>query len=174
MTRDSVYVYMMACLSAVEAMTGPPAGYSCVDNEEFNGNSILDTTFGYQWTGYSGVTSTVEGVSVGDGYLTLTTYTTYSTNVGGNLQHGGGCAATKQYNGGDRQWTYGYFEAQIKFSNDPGNCMAFWLVSDRIFDATLPTTGAPENEVDVLEHRQTDGNNNHIPNALYRAIHWGG
>jgi hypothetical protein len=172
MMRYSAIVCLLGCVMlAAAAMAGPPQGYSCVYNEEFNGNSILDTTFGYQWTGYPGVAGTVEGVSVGGGYLTLTTY---STNVGGNLQHWGGCVATKNYNGGDRQWTYGYLEARIKFSNDPGNCMAFWLVSDRMFDANPPTTGAPGNEVDIIEHRQTDGSNNNIPNSVHMAIHWGG
>jgi len=163
-------------LVASSASATVPAGYGIVFNEDFNGNSLQNTKFGYQWTGYEGVRATGEGVSVGGGNLTLTTY---STTTGGSVSNWGGCVATNAYDHWDGtkinwQFTYGYIESRIKFSNDPGNCMAFWLESDYMFNPNAAADGGPGNEVDIIEQRQTDGDNANIPNTDHMTLHRGG
>jgi hypothetical protein len=158
-------------LHVAAAPAAAPSGYSLAFNEDFNGASINDTQFGYQWTGYPGVYATADGVSVGGGYLTLTTYT---TNTGGTLTNWGGCVATEGYahtwNGPpvNYQFTYGYVEARIKITNSKANNPAFWLESDRMFDNPAHTTSSLGNEVDIIEHNHLESDTNHM------AIHWGG
>jgi len=152
------------------ALPSDVSGYHLVFDEPFNGTSLSDTKLGYQWTGYEGANGKTDAVSVSGGYLTLTSY---STNDGGTLKHWGGCVATEAYGGINRQWTYGYFEARIQFSNAPGNNMAFWMVSDVMFDS-ISHPASDGNEVDIIEHRQTDGDNNSIPTTQHMALHWGG
>jgi beta-glucanase (GH16 family) len=172
-SRPLFLLFTMCCVFAGlpvdRAAAVVPPGYGLVFNENFNGSSITDTMFGYQWTGYPGVRATTDAVSVSGGYLTLTTY---STNAGGTISNWGGCVATENYNGGNRQWTYGYIESRLKFDNDKGNVMAFWMVSDAMFNGS--PAASVGNEVDIIEHRQTDTNNFNIPTTDHMAIHWGG
>jgi beta-glucanase (GH16 family) len=158
--------WALIALHVSPAPAAAPTGYGLVFGEEFNGTSIYDDNkFGYQWTGYSGTYFKAAAVSVGGGNLTLTTYTTSS---GGTLTNWGGCVATENYNGGNYQWTYGYFEARIKINNSKANNPAFWLESDRMFDNPAPTAASPGNEVDVIEHNHLQTDTDHM------AIHWGG
>ena len=158
-------------LVVTPALATAPPGYNMVFDEEFNESSINDTQFGYQWTGYPGVYATSDGVSVGGGNLTLTSYT---TNTGGTLTNWGGCVATEGYShtwdGPPVNWqfTYGYVEASIKFNNTVGNNMAFWLESDQMFTNPAPTSASVGDEVDINEFDAAHPNNTNI------NIHWDG
>ncbi len=136
----------LAGLSANRAAADPPSGYHLAFDEEFNGTSLAGTKFNYVWTGYPGVTNTTDAVSVGNGCLTLTTY---STGSGASLQNWGGCVATND----SYQYTYGYTEARIKFNNTQGCNMAFWEESNAMFENPGSTPGRG-NETDILEQRR--------------------
>jgi autotransporter-associated beta strand protein len=175
MVRYAVVVVLFGCASlfwpVTPALATAPAGYNLVYNEDFNGTSIVDTKFGYQWTGYPGVYATADGVAVSGGSLTLTTYT---TDTGGTLTNWGGCVASEGYahtwNGPpiNYQYTYGYVEARLKINNNLGNNPAFWLESDQMFTNPAPTSAAPGDEVDIIEHDHAHPNNDNI------NVWWGG
>ena len=156
----------LAGLSANRAAADPPSGYHLAFDEEFNGTSLAGTKFNYVWTGYPGVTNTTDAVSVGNGCLTLTTY---STGSGASLQNWGGCVATND----SYQYTYGYTEARIKFNNTQGCNMAFWEESNAMFENPGSTPGRG-NETDILEQRTTDGNNNNVQNMDHINLWAGG
>ena len=167
-----LWACVFACLVASVALALPSAvsSYYLVFDEPFDGTSIHDTMFGYQWTGYEGVRSVDQAVSVGGGCLTLTSF---STNEGGVLKHWGGTVATENYDGDNRYWTYGYFEARISLSGARGNLMAYWLESNAMFAAT-PQPAFAGNEVDIIEHTTIGNNTTDISNVDHMAIHWGG
>ena len=105
-----------------------PSGYRLAFDENFNGTWIDDTRFDYAWTGYQfpdGTSTTTDAISLGNGTLTLTTY---STTDGTTIRHQGGSIAT----GNTYDYLYGYTEARIKFNNDAGNVMAYWFDPDNM------------------------------------------
>jgi beta-glucanase (GH16 family) len=125
--------------------TLPPAGYTLVWADEFDGTALNPG----KWTAAvgprRGYQMTPDAAQVQGGFLTITTYTGAD-----GTQHSGFLTTEGHY-----QAVRGYFEARIKFSDSPGEWCAFWLYS--------PTNGIPLGdpadagvEIDVVEHRVTD------------------
>ena len=130
---------------APNAAALPPAGYQLVWDDEFDGTA-LDAG---KWTAAVGprreYVMTPAAAQVGDGLLTIRTY----TDPGGT--HHSAFLSTD----GHFETAFGYFEARIKFEDAPGEWCAFWIYS--------PTNGDPMGdpatagvEIDVVEHRVTD------------------
>ncbi len=122
----------------------PPPGSQLVWHDEFDGSSL-----GSAWNPYSGAradaVATPGALSVGNGVLRFTTYTDAAgTNHPGFLD-------TR----GTLDWTYGYFEARIRFDDAPGEWCAFWLDSPTNGDP-IGDPGTAGVEIDVAEHRVTD------------------
>ncbi len=115
-------------------------------SDEFEGSSLDLTKWAHRASGprHDGVL-TPDAVSVGDGVLTITTYTDNATHYSGMIStHKRGSEGFDQ--------AYGYFEARVKFNSAPGQWSAFWLQS--------PTIGSPLGdpatagvEMDIAEHR---------------------
>jgi beta-glucanase (GH16 family) len=132
--------------ASVRAATAPPAVGSPTWSDEFDGSSLDPTRWSHRATGdrHDGVL-TPDAVAVGDGVLTIKTYTE------AGLHHSGMISTEKLGSAGFEQ-TYGYFEARVKFNSSPGQWSAFWLQS--------PTIGSPLGdpstagvEMDITEHR---------------------
>jgi beta-glucanase (GH16 family) len=88
---------------------------------------------------------TPDAVSVGNGVLTIQTYT-----EGG--QHFSGMISTAQTGPTGFEQTYGYFEARMRFHDSPGEWSAFWLQSQTIGNPIGdPATAGVE--MDIAEHR---------------------
>lgn len=128
---------------AVEATTalGP-----LLWSDDFDGHRLDPSKWSFRATGlrHDGVL-TPEAVSVGDGMLTIKTYTESG-------KHYSGMISTQQDGYGGFEQKYGYFEARMRFNSAPGQWSAFWLQS--------PTVGNPMGdparagvEMDVVEHR---------------------
>jgi len=120
----------------------PPLTWS----DEFNGTSLDLTRWSYRATGprRDGIL-TPEAVSVGDGKLTVRTY----TELG---QHFSGMIGTQKLGLTGFEQAYGWFEARVKFDNAPGQWSAFWLQSPTIgFPAGDPARAGVE--MDIAEHR---------------------
>jgi hypothetical protein len=124
-----------------------PSGYGLNWGDEFNGTSLNMNT----WSVHNGGNS----YSVGGGNLKLSVW----TDVGG-IDHFGYIDTENSY-----QQTYGYFVARAKFNEKSGTCSAFWVYSpDRAHGAT---------EMDIVEHRQTDGVGHDLSNRTLTTVHWG-
>ena len=87
----------------------PLPGYHLAWREEFDGMA-LDMS---RWTAYEGprrdATNARDAVSVADGALTITTYTEDDEHRSGFLD-----------TAGKEQWTFGWFEARVRFASSPG------------------------------------------------------
>jgi len=140
----------------------PRSGYRLVWREEFDG-AALDSS---RWTVYAGprrdARNTADALSLADGLLTITTYTEDGTPWTGFLD-----------TAGKGQWTYGWFEARVRFESSPGEWGAFWM--------TAPGMGVPVGdpasggaEIDVVEHRATDTAGADISNGYVANVHWDG
>jgi beta-glucanase (GH16 family) len=114
--------------------------------DEFDGTSLDLTRWSHRATGprHDGIL-TPDAVSVGNGLLTIKTYT-----EGGS--HYSGMISSHRHGSNGFEQTYGYFEARMKFDSSPGQWSAFWLQS--------PTIGGPLGdpatagvEMDIAEHR---------------------
>jgi beta-glucanase (GH16 family) len=137
----------------------PPAGYSLVWEDNFTGTSLDLSKWNYRHTGVTKRDSTYveNAVSVNNGLLTITDYTSGGANYTGAI-------AT------DTTFlpTYGYFEAKIEFNGASGVDQDFWLMS--LDDKGTGTAAANGTEMDIAENRATPDNNYYTDNA----VHWNG
>ena len=153
---------LVLLLLAVNAPAAPPPGYYLVWADEFNGTS-LDGSKWWAWVGPSrDAVNTPDAVTVGGGYLTLTTYTVNGTHY----------SAILSSDGLFRPW-YGYLEASINFDTTAGMWSGFWLQSPNE-GQYLGDTSASGAEIDICEHRKTDANSVNIDSYVQSTVHWDG
>lgn len=152
-------------LLASAAFATPPEGYYLVWADEFDGSALDFGKWGHRQLGPRGDAIVTENaVSVTNGHLIITTYTS-------NGLHYNGMIATQ----GKFSARFGYFEAAIDFDTTPGMWSAFWLQSptvthSRYFDDPA-TSGV---EIDVCEHRAVDRNGTPIADQVQFNAHWNG
>lgn len=127
------------------APAAPPAGPPTW-SDEFAGTELDTTRWSHRATGarHDGIL-TPDAVSVGDGALTITTYTR-------GRAHYSGMIGTQRHDGAGFEQTYGYFEARVRFNSTPGQWSAFWLQSPTV-GTPLGDPAAAGVEMDVAEHR---------------------
>ena len=146
--------------------------------DEFTGTELDSTRWAPRATGvrHDGIL-TPDAFDVGDGVLTITTYTENDRHYSGMVSTAGGSVGLQQ--------RYGYFEARVKFASAPGQWSAFWLQS--------PTIGNPLGdpatagvEMDVTEHRtqcvsapsptppETCGPQSSIADRVQQGLIWDG
>lgn len=139
-----------------------PAGWQLTFTDEFSGMSLDDSKWSHRGLGARrDAINTANAVSVGEGLLTITTYTSGGVHYTGMI-------ATQ----GKFEQTFGYYEARMRFHSTPGEWSAFWLQSP-----TYGAVGDPAStgmEIDVVEHRAANRNNTDIRNRYSSAIHWDG
>jgi beta-glucanase (GH16 family) len=112
--------------------------------------------------------NTPSAVSVGGGALTITTYTDAGTHYTGMIGTRDLSAQKDLF-----AQTYGYFEARMKFNSSPGQWSAFWLTSP-VYDGNVGNPALYGTEIDVVEHRAVNNNDNSITNRYVSAVHWDG
>ena len=145
------------------AQTAPPTGYYLVWSDEFTGSSLDTTKWNYWLAGARrDAVNVSSAVAVGNGNLTITTYTTNSTHYTGMI-------ATD----GKFRTKFGYWEASIDWNDAPGMWSAYWMQSPTMgADITDPVTSG--SEIDMAEHRFMDSSSNNIANQVQVNIHWNG
>jgi beta-glucanase (GH16 family)/regulation of enolase protein 1 (concanavalin A-like superfamily) len=165
--RHVLRLVTSACALAGGMLTqaAPPsgAGWDLAWNDEFDGTS-LDTSKWNHWLAgpRRDAVNSPSAVSVGDGKLTISTYTLGGTHYTGMI------ATQNTY-----LYTYGYIEARINYDSNPGMWSAFWMQS--------PTMGNPigspnsaGTEIDICEHRKVDGSGVNRDGNIGGVIHWDG
>jgi autotransporter-associated beta strand protein len=142
----------------------PPAGYYEVWGDEFAGSSLNTGNWGY-WLypgNYKDATLSQSAVSESGNHVVITTYTSGGTDYTAMLSTQGKFHAC-----------YGYFEANIQWSDNTGMWSAFWLQSPLMgeYIGDPYVAGA---EIDICEHRLEDGSGDNINNDVQSNIHWNG
>lgn len=145
------------------AQAAPPSGYYLVWSDEFSGSSLDTTKWDYWLAGTRrDAINTSSAVSVGSGNLTITTYTTNGTHYTGMI------ATDNKF-----RTKFGYWEANIDWSDSPGMWSAYWMQSPTMgADISDPVTSG--SEIDMAEHRSIDSASNNIANQVQVNIHWNG
>lgn len=162
MTTVAMLVAVVALPTQASVVTDNPAGWELTFSDEFSGTSLDASKWSHRGLGpRRDAVNTADAVSVGDGLLTITTYTSGGV-------HNTGMIATQ----GKFEQTFGYYEARMKFHSTPGQWSAFWLQSP-----TYGAIGDPATigmEIDVVEHRAANRNDLDIRNRYSSATHWDG
>lgn len=165
-TRIGHFLGLAAFLSTVlVACTLPaaPAGYTLSWQDEFEGTSLDTTKWGHRQLGPRRDAVNVQNaVSVGNGNLTITTYTENGTHYTGMI-------ATQ----GKLDATYGYWEARIEFLGSPGMWSAYWIQSPTMGNP-IGNPGTAGMEIDVVEHRAVNSSGTPMANQASINLHWDG
>jgi beta-glucanase (GH16 family) len=157
-------LFFLAALACAE----PPPGYKLEWADEFNGTQ-LDATKWKLWPAATRRDAIIspDAVSVADGKLSITTFTE-------NGKHFTAMISTQ----GLFEPSFGYYEARIQWNDAAGTWSAFWTVSDLML---LPDMGehignvaASGNEVDFVEHRESDHLGKRMAGKANFTLHWDG
>jgi len=144
------------------SIPAPRPGYRLAWHDEFDG-SALDTA---AWTVYAGprraARNAPDAIAVAGGMLTITTYSDSGIHFTGLLD-----------TAGKLRWTYGWFEARVRFESSPGEWGAFWMNSPAM-GSSVGDPGAAGAEIDVVEHRSRDAAGADISNSYVTNVHWDG
>lgn len=147
------------------AYAAPPsgAGWDLAWNDEFNGTT-MDTAKWRHWLlgARRDAVNSPSSVSVADGALTLSTYTS------GGIHYTGMISTQNTY-----QYTYGYIEARINYDSTPGMWSAFWMQSDTMGNP-IGSPNTAGTEIDICEHRKVDGSGVNRDGNIGGVIHWDG
>jgi beta-glucanase (GH16 family) len=155
-------------LALVGIAAAAPPGYELKWADEFDGTK-LDLTKWRHWLPGKrrDAINTPDALSVGGGKLTITTYT-----EGG--KHHTGMISTQ----GIFEPSFGYYEARIEWQDAPGMWSVFWSISEPMM---LPHMGehignvaTAGNEVDFVEHRETDHEGKRMAGKVNFTLHWDG
>jgi beta-glucanase (GH16 family) len=132
-------------------------------SDEFGANALDLSKWNYRYPGpRHDAVNTADAVSVGNGVLSISTYTEGGINYTGMI-------GTQ----GLFQQAYGYFEARISFHDAPGSWSAFWLQSPS-FGNPIGDPAAAGTETDIVEHRAADQAGQDITSQIASAVHWDG
>ena len=161
---DAAVFALFLLFTTKVALATPPAGYYEVWGDEFN-NTSLDTTKWDYWLLGSrrDAVNVTSAVSLNGSNLVITSYTS-------NAVHYTAMLATDQ----TFRSRYGYWEASIEWGDTNGMWSAFWFQSPTM-GTYLYDPFVSGSEIDVVEHRSTDGSSNgDIMNIVQNNLHWDG
>lgn len=140
------------------AYATPPAGYNLIWSDEFNGTNLDTSKWDYRYLGQSFAPDlTTNAVSVSNGLLTFTVYTSNGSNYDGQI------STEKSFNP-----RYGYAEASIQYFSSPAIDGAFWMQSPKVGNVGNPHTNGVE--MDIVE----DYWNNPTNSLVATTLHWDG
>jgi beta-glucanase (GH16 family) len=150
-------------VATASVVSDNPPAWNLTFVDDFDGSSLDATKWANRLPGpRNDAINTPAAVSVGGGVLTINTYTDNGTHYTGMI---GSQAKFEQ--------AYGYFEARLKFHTSPGQWSAFWLTSP-VYDTGIGNPALYGTEIDVVEHRAVNSNNNPVVGRYVSAVHWDG
>ena len=157
---------LLLALAAL-AVAEPPPGYVLKWADEFDGTQLDLKKWEVMAVKRRDAINTPDAVTVADGKLTITTYTEGGKHYTGML-----------WTRGLFEPSLGYYEARIQWQDAPATWSAFWTISDLML---LPHMGkhlgnvpASGNEVDFVEHRETDQDGKRMAGQANFNLHWDG
>lgn len=158
-------VFMLSFVNVGKnSLTAYKTGSYVMDwHDEFHGSSLDLTKWRLDSEGQRrGGINTMESVRVEDGFLKIHTNTIDGKHYTAMLSTENSFHAL-----------YGYFEARVKFNSAAGMWSNFWLYSQDMgrYRDNLDKCGM---EVDIFEHRNTNGDGADYKNSLVHCIHWDG
>lgn len=147
-------------LSLIIAVFSVPDGYNLVWSDEFNGDSIDYSKWGYDLGG-SGwgnneleyYTDRRENSYVSNGVLHIRAL---KENYGGRSY-----TSARMLSKGKFEFNFGYIEARIALPSGMGIWPAFWMLGQNIDSVSWPACG----EIDIIEAINTE-------NKIYSTCHW--
>lgn len=159
-------------LSAV-AWGGPAGVGPLVWQDEFGGTQLDASRWAYYpWETRDDARVTPDAVTVADGMLRMRVYTENGVHHTGYIM-----TQRRDASGTFGEMLYGahfgYVEARIMFHTAPGSWSAFWSNSP----THAQPIGDPERagmEIDIVEHRAANGQNNPILRRYNAGVHWDG
>jgi beta-glucanase (GH16 family) len=171
----------MVCAAALAVSATPSYALGPLTfADEFNGSHLDLTRWTYRAVGPRDESvSTPTAVSVGNGMMTISTFSMLGVHYTGMASTDPLAPDVQGF-----EQTYGYFEARIRSTSQPGQWSAFWLQT--------PTMGSPPDdpaaagvEMDIMEHRarcvsdpdpsqQRCSPGNDITDRIQRALIWDG
>lgn len=140
--------------------TGVPGGYRLVWSDEFDGNSLDTSKWGYD----------IGGQGWGNNELEYYTNRWENAYVTGGLLHikamresfgGRDYTSARLLTKGKFEFQYGYVEARIALPRGMGIWPAFWMLGRNIDQVSWPSCG----EIDIIEAINTE-------NKVYATCHW--
>jgi beta-glucanase (GH16 family) len=153
----------MAGEASASVVSDNPSDWNLTFSDDFDGASLDATKWANRLPGpRNDAINTANAVSVGGGALSITTYTDNGTHYTGMIG-----------SQGKFEQAYGYFEARIKYHTSPGQWSAFWLTSP-VYDTGVGNPALYGTEIDVVEHRAVNSNDNPVAGRYVSAVHWDG
>jgi beta-glucanase (GH16 family) len=150
-------------VAKASVVSDSPSDWNLTFSDDFSGSSLDPAKWANRLPGpRNDAINTPDAVSVGDGVFTLTTYTDNGTHYTGMIG-----------SQGKFEQAYGYFEARLKFHTSPGQWSAFWLTSPT-YDGNVGNPALYGTEIDVVEHRAVNVNDNDIRRRYVSSVHWDG
>jgi beta-glucanase (GH16 family) len=150
-------------VATASVVSDDPSAWNLTFSDDFDGSSLDATKWANRLPGpRNDAINTADAVSVGGGALTITTYTDNGTHYTGMI---GSQSKFEQ--------AYGYFEARLKFHTSPGQWSAFWLTSPT-YDGNVGNPALYGTEIDVVEHRAVNVNDNDVTHRYVSSVHWDG
>ena len=138
----------------------PPPGYKLIWSDEFNGNSIDRSKWGFEYGGegwgnneLQHYTDRGDNAYVYDGVLHIRAKKEY---YNGNYY-----TSARMVTKGKFDFKYGYVEASIALPRGNGIWPAFWMLGNNIDSVGWPSCG----EIDILEAVNKE-------NKIYSTCHW--
>jgi len=158
-----LHAVLLFLILASYTMAAPPAGYKLAWADEFDGASLDTNKWDYRRLGERrDALNVTNAVSVSNGCLTITTYTEAGKHYAGMI-----CTQDKF------EPVRGYWEARIRFDDEPGMGSAFWLQSSTIGQPVDDPVKAGV-EMDICEHRAVNEKGTNIANMVRQSLHWNG
>jgi len=143
-------------------LSPPGSGWQLSFEDTFQGTALDPSIWRVDTAPRRNAINTASAISVDNGFLTITTYTSGGTHYTGFIDIRNAFHAA-----------FGYWEARIKFQDTQGQWSAFWIESPTIGNpiGDPATAGA---EIDIVEHRRVDGNGVDVSNKAQNTLHWDG
>jgi beta-glucanase (GH16 family) len=119
---------------------GPVNGYALAWSDEFNGEGLDQTKWGYRTDSKMWSTQLPANVSVADGHLVLALK---KEKAGGKAYTGAGIVSRAVFR-------YGYYEARLQVTSDTGWHTSFWTIPYEGFSHSSSDEG--RQELDIVEN----------------------
>ncbi|MCZ8510962.1 S-layer homology domain-containing protein [Paenibacillus filicis] len=139
-----------------------PAGYKIVWADNFSGSEVNTDNWKFNLNPRDKAIFTADSAFIGSDGLSIRSWSDNEKNYTAYLD-------TK----GKHEFTYGLFNAKIRFLGGTGTHSAFWLQS-ATNGKYIGDPGKSGTEIDVVEFRKVNKSGKNISNFLPSTIHWDG